>query len=443
MSVETGPGVAARGLLAGRDRVRTPRHPRLLRDVLAGLVILAFAGWGVRVNLLEGFIYEWPRHFRGDFYNAMFVSWDGTGIYYGPVFVLERWLVDLAPQVFNEYFFGVLNVFLTVAAFATAALAARLSWRLATIAAAAWLCFHWLTYSFSVSANPEFVELLLLCLAWYLAVSTRPSLGLAATAAATLTKRIPALFAPLLLMLEWSWRSLAQAAGITVVITAVVAIGQRMNPLDVLQATFPFQLPLKQVGAGGYQPQIHDEVTVLLAQPFPYPSQELSLSNALARLTHRPMSDWSLPFFQGFYYVFTAGVVLVALYVAWALIRGPRRVERELAATLCFAIFFALLPLAAITTHPHTFLFMLPVWTALLALIARSQGATRAYLALVGGIGFLFAGFPAAVSPVDRLLHAHLDMSPLFQDPILIDVAVIAGLIAYATALVYRPRTIG
>src|SRR5579859_3288966 len=118
------------------------------------VVVLAAIVWGLRVNLLEGFIYEWPRHFHGDFYNAMFGSWNGRGIYYGPIFVMENWLYRSAPHVFNEYFFAVLDVPLVIVAFVLAARAARLEWELTAVAAAAWLCFHWLTYAFSVAANP-------------------------------------------------------------------------------------------------------------------------------------------------------------------------------------------------------------------------------------------------------------------------------------------------
>jgi hypothetical protein len=62
--------------------------PRIAALVLLGAVI----AWGLRLTILEGFVYEWRRAFYGDFYAAMYerVWWDGTGIMYGPVFVAER-----------------------------------------------------------------------------------------------------------------------------------------------------------------------------------------------------------------------------------------------------------------------------------------------------------------------------------------------------------------
>src|ERR1700694_1758718 len=176
-----------RSVANGNVRLVTGRA-RALRTLML-LVVAGAIAWGVRVAILEGFVYEWPLHFKGDFYNAMFGPWNGQGIYYGPVFVMERWLVDLSPRFFNDSFFAVLDVPLLVLAFIFATRAARLRWEAAALAAAGWACFHWVPYAFSVAANPEMVELALLCAAWW-AASHRTSLGLAATAAAALTKRI-------------------------------------------------------------------------------------------------------------------------------------------------------------------------------------------------------------------------------------------------------------
>ena len=42
-----------------------------------------------------------PRGFKGDFYAAMYDSnwWDGRGVFYGPIFVFERWIVNALPSL--------------------------------------------------------------------------------------------------------------------------------------------------------------------------------------------------------------------------------------------------------------------------------------------------------------------------------------------------------
>jgi hypothetical protein len=407
---------------------------RLLVLLSSGAAIV----WGTRVVILEGFVYEWPRHFKGDFYNAMFGAWNGQGIYYGPVFVMERWLVDLAPRVFNEYFFAVLDVPLLVLAFLFAVRAARLDWEPTVLVGALWVCFHWVPYAFSVAANPEIVELALLCVAWW-AASRRNSVGLAATAAAALTKRIPALFIPLLIMTEPTKRSLLVGVLVTALIVTLVGVVQHLGPVEMLRQTLnPASVSLAQIAPGGVHEVAAGNVTNILAQPFTYPTQFLSLSNALARLFDRPTNDWTLSFFQGFYYVVAAGVVIYATYLAYALLDGRHRVPRPQSELLAFGFFFAVIPLASITTHPHTFIFLLPTWTAIVALVQLESVAWRkGGLAVLGALCYLFTGFPAAAALADRLLHTHLWISPAFQDPIWANLVLLLVLFAYGSLLLH------
>jgi len=406
--------------------------------IVVWLILAASIVWGVRVAILEGFVYEWPRHFKGDFYNAMFGPWNGQGIYYGPVFVMERWLVNLSPHFFNEYFFALVDVPLLMVAFIFATKAARLGGVAAVLAGAMWICFHWVPYAFSVAANPEMIELAFLCVAWW-ATSRRNSLGLAATATAALTKRIPALFVPLLIMTEPTKRSAVVVVMVTAGIVTVVGIGQHLGPLTLLSSTLnPVALSLQQIGPGGFHAFAQGDVPVILAQPFPYPSQFLGLSNALARLFARPINDWTLPFFQGFYYVVTLAVVAFATYLAYALLHGRNRTLRPQSEILAFAFFFALMPVAAITTHPHTFIFLLPTWTAMIALVRLEPIIWRKRgVAALAAASYLFTGFPAAAVLVDRYLGTHIVMSGVFQDPIWANLVLLLGLFAYGTRLLH------
>jgi len=402
--------------------------------VIVLLILGVLAAWGVRVAILEGFVYEWPRHFKGDFYNAMFGSWNGQGIYYGPVFVMEHRLVELSPHIFNEYFFAVLNVPLLALAFIFATKAARLGWYAIALAATAWLCFQWVPYAFSVAANPEMLELTLLCAAWF-AASRRTSLGLAATVAAALTKRIPVVFLPLVIMADPTRRSVV--IGLLMIAGGViVGLAQHVGPDTLLHATSnSMSLLLPQIGPEGFRALPPDDVPDILAQPFPYPAQFVGLSNALARLFGSSMNDWTLPFFQGFYYVVTIAVLGYATYLAYALLHGRRRIPRPQAEILSFGFFFALMPLASITTHPHTFIFLLPTWTAIVALVATDPDVWRKRgLAALATMCYFFMGFPAPVVVLDRHLGTHLYLSVPFQDPIWANLALLLGLFAYGAS---------
>ena len=124
---------------------------RLLRAA-AILFLVAAALWGLRLIVLEGFVYEWPRRFKGDFYAAMFDPdwWDGAGIMYGPVFVAERWLVNAWPHVFTIYFFALANVPAMALAFVLSIASARPGRMATLVALTAWLCYRWLYLAFAV-----------------------------------------------------------------------------------------------------------------------------------------------------------------------------------------------------------------------------------------------------------------------------------------------------
>jgi hypothetical protein len=356
----------------------------------------------------------------------MFGPWDAGGASYGPLFVIEHWLVLTWPRVFSEYFFALLNVPLVLVAFVLVTRAARLGPFATLLAAAAWLCFRWTSYSFSVSANPEIAELALLGLAWYAASRHRVPLGAVAVACAAMIKRIPAFFLPVVFISDGTRRStiigVAVTAAATVGVLVIVGLGQGTNPVDVAWKTL-----------------FAANVTDVLAQPFPYPSQFLGFSNAMARLFARPLDDWSLPFFQGYYYVVLFATVAFAYYIAYRLLRGRDHVDRDLAVSLTYGIFFALLPLAAVNTHPHTFIFLLPTFTAGIALVARDSDALRrGLLATLAVVSYLFIGFPAALTPVDRVLHTRISDATLFQDPIWLNLLLLLGLFGYATALLHR-----
>jgi hypothetical protein len=241
-------------------------------------------------------------------------------------------------------------------------------------------------------------------------------------------------------MIEPTRRSLAIGFAAAAAFVMLIAVAQHRGPVETLRAILnPASISFAQIAPEGVHEVGAGNVPDILAQPLSY--QFLGFSNALARLFSRPPNDWMLPFFQGFYFVLTAGAVVFAIYLAYVLLHGRHSVPRPQAEILSFGVFFALMPLASITTHPHTFIFLLPTWSAIIALVALEPDIWRkGGLAALGGVGYLFIGFPAPIALVDRYFGTHLGLTAFFQDPIWANLALLVGLFAYATDLLQRTR---
>jgi hypothetical protein len=75
-------------------QVARPRSPLdVARDVLTWLLVLGFLAWAIRLAVLEGYIYEIPGNFAGDFIRTVQLGnpewYSGHRLFYGPIFVLE------------------------------------------------------------------------------------------------------------------------------------------------------------------------------------------------------------------------------------------------------------------------------------------------------------------------------------------------------------------
>jgi hypothetical protein len=380
--------------------------------------------WGLRLTILEGFVYAWAREFRGDFFVAMYVPawWDGAGIMYGPVFVFERWLVNAWPQFFTVYFFALANVPVIALTFVLALAAVRANRTTAFVAFAAWCCFRWLFYAFSVAANPEIIEVCLLTLAWYAASQRAHAVTWTATAAAALTKVIPVVFAPLLFM-RASRRAIVAGAMTAIVIVTAAGIGQHLSPRETLLAIL---IP-SQSAAG---------VTLLQTShitPIPSMSIMVGLNSALARAMGMTDVDPRLPTVQTITNVVTVILYIWGAFVAFLVMRDRHALDETTRLALSYGLFFMLMPLATFHTHPHTFVFLLPAWTAVIATLCQDRDQQRATaFGCVFFVLFVFGGMPSAAAPVDRLLHTHLVRSTLFADPIWANVAAVLAWSGYA-----------
>jgi len=395
-----------------------------LRRTTAILLLGAVIAWGLRLAILEGFVYAWPRYFNGDFYAAMYdpIWWDGTGIMYGPVFVAERWLVNAWPHLFTIYLFALANIPAIALAFVLGAAATRVGRTGGFIALAAWLCFRWLYYAFSVSANPEILELLFLTLAWFAASRGRPSVAWIAVALATFTKVIPVIFAPLLI-LRASRRAIVAGIVTGVVVVGAAGIGQRLTPRQLVLA---IAVPTQNKG-GRAVPQAEH------IQPIPSSYTMVGLNSALARAANLTDHDPSLALVQPATNALTILVYLSSGLVVLRLLRGRHALPEVTKVALSYALFFALMPLMTFHTHYHTFVFLLPAWTAIVATLMEDCHRRRTTLfGVLFLLIYLFAGAPAVVVPLDRLLGTRFASSAAFGDPIWADLALILSLSAYA-----------
>jgi hypothetical protein len=402
--------------------VRSERQPRPHLAIVIALVLLA--AWGLRLTILEGFVYAWPRGFPGDFHAAMYQAdwWDGKGIMYGPVFVFERWLVNAWPRLFTAHLFALANIPAVALAFVLSLAAVRANRTTALVAFAAWCCFRWLFYAFSVAANPEFLEMLLLTIAWYAASRAKPSGAWVAVAGAALTKVIPVIFAPLLL-LRASRRAVLAGAATAVAIIVVVGIGQQLSPRETVLAIL---IPSQSYGHETMRQASH-------IVPMPSVYQFVGLNTALARAMGMTDADPRLALVQTIATSVTMLVYLWCSVVALLVLRGRHALPEAARNTLSYGLFFALMPLATLHTHPHTFIFLLPAWTAIIATVADDGDRTRATtFGAAFVVLFILGGMPSAGAAVDRVARTHLATSLVFVDPSWANLAVVLSLSAYA-----------
>ncbi|MBI3402696.1 MAG: hypothetical protein HY048_14870 [Acidobacteria bacterium] len=400
------------------------------------LLLGGMAVWGLRFTLLEGFIYESRLGFGGDFYAVMYriQSWDGTGIMYGPLTVMERWLVNAWPRLFTIRFFALANIPVAAAAFGLSLSASRIGrFRMLGVLAALslWLCYWYLAYAFSVAAHSELLEMLLITAAWWAAARGKHAAAWSALVLATLTKAIPIIFAPLLL-LRGSRRAVIVGAATAICMVGIVGIGQRMSPVELVKAIV---VPAQNAEGVSFRQVRHI---------WPVPSGHLAdgLNSATARLLGLGDHDPALGRVQTATNAATVMIYVALLPVAWFVLCGRHALPEAVRLALVYGLFCALMPLMTFHTHPHTFVFLLPAWTAALAVISDDSRRRRA--AAFGAVfllTYVVAGLPTAALRVGRLFGvARLDAMNLFADPMWANLVLIAGLAIYA---ILRAREAG
>jgi hypothetical protein len=239
---------------------------------------------------------------------------------------------------------------------------------------------------------------------------------------AVLTKVIPAIFAPVLILRA---SRTAIVAGIVtgLVVVGAAGIGQRLTPRQLVLA---IMVPGQNKGGGTTRQAEHI---------FPIPSTYTmaGLNSALARAANLTDRDPSLARVQTAANVVTVLVYLSSVVVAVRLLRGRHALPEVTRVALAYGIFFALMPLMTFHTHPHTFVFLLPTWTAIVGTLAEDGRRRRTItFGVLFLLIYLFAGVPAAAVPLDDLFGTRFAPSMPFADPIWANLALIFVLSAYA-----------
>ena len=407
----------------------------MLLKLLVVVVSLGVIAWGSRVTVLEGYVFAAERGFNGDFTSAMFSpDWRGDSIIYGPVFVFEKWLMDAFPGILTITAFALLCWVLAGVAFIACVFAAGLPGWLVPISLALWLVSVRLSYALSIAANPEFLILAFLSIAWLVAARRVRSGALegAMIALAGLTKLIPFAFI-ILPMLRTNRRAVTLFLMVITAAIFVTSAGLRQSPIEVAIGTL---LPFGRADLGSSVGFLNQ---VLVSDEFS------GINSAIARsLGVRPAGqgftvppDAAAPI-QAATVAIIIACVIIATWVAHAV--PSTDFGQRAGVSVAYSVFFALLPIANLYPHRHTFIFLLPIVIGLLAVVSADPVGTRRYVFLaLFGLLYIHTSVSSVPLAVDRLVGTHLADAWSSAEPIWGTVALVICIAAY-TLLRRTPR---
>lgn len=378
------PGVLEPAAAQPRGRLSGWRTRAL--NLLLWVAVLAFCVWAARLALLEGYIYEIDKDFLGDFTRTATLGaptwWTGQGIFYGPIFVLEyRYLFETGLAGGAD--FARLDFLLLGIAFASLWLA-LLGWhhpRLAVLSFGLWLANHATIEALANTAHLEVLELTLICLAVLLATRQREGAAGAAIGLAIATKTLPGLFIPYLVLAR-RWRMLAGSLAAAGLLFLLVCWLQGLSPVQGLVALVYQGGNLTKLEYSEYEYTPRAEIARMLAAP----DGSLSAEQAQMAIT-------------GHWIIAIATVVAVGALVA---LRAQAIRERfGLFAGLVAATMLVVAPSA----HPPYYIFLLPAWTAIMAVVVGRPLSTRTTLVWIGlAVAYVFSGFDQPFFAAQRVL---------------------------------------
>jgi hypothetical protein len=338
------------------------------------LVPVAFLAWAIRLVFLEGYLYEIPKDFSGDFTTTAMLKvpewWTGAGLFYGPIFVLEfKFLIE--PRVLSNVDFARLDFLLFGGAFVCVwlALFGLHRPRLAIVVLAAWLANRMSVEAFANLAHLEVLELALISAALLLAVRAHEFAAGGALGLAIASKALPGVFLPYLAVTR-KWRLFFGAVVFAAVPFLLVCWLQGISPLDGLYA---------MVYQGGNLTKME------------YTEYEYTLRAEIARLLVGPggsLSDDQTHLAIAIHWVIA---LATAAFAGWALARS--RIDRSTYG-LMFGLIAAVMLVISPSAHAAYYVFLLPAWTAILADLVHRQFSTKLlgfWVALA--LAYTFVGF--------------------------------------------------
>ncbi|MBV9893505.1 MAG: DUF2029 domain-containing protein [Chloroflexi bacterium] len=364
-------------------QVRSRGKPVLA--VLGWLVALAFLAWAIRLVVLEGYLYELAGNFEGDFTRTADLrvpEWfAGTGLFYGPIFVLESRFL-FVPHILAPVDFARLDFVLFGVAFVCVWLAVfgRRHPALAVFVLAAWLANHMSVEAFANTAHLEVLELALISVALLLAVRGYNVQAGVALGLAIATKTLPALFLPYLALTR-QWRLLCgatiSAAVVFVAVCAMQGISLVTGAIDLIYQGGN----LTKLDYSEYEYAPRAEIARMLAgDGGTLTPDEGRLAIALHAI------------------IAIATLVLVGWFVTRVRIPASRY-------GLFFGIIAAVMLVVAPSVHTPYYIFLLPGWTAILAELVASQfGAQTFALYTSLAVAYVFTGFDQVFFAMQRLL---------------------------------------
>jgi hypothetical protein len=304
-----------------------------------------------------------PRGFGGDFYAAMFTSdwWDGTGIFYGPIFVFERWLVNWIPALATVQFFAVGSLVLIILSMILTMKIGKFLKRDNLVCLMVWTFNSYLYYSFSVVSNPELIQLFFLILMWWGLTSKNYTVAWIGLTIAALTKLVPFFLFPILLLF-FSWTGLFASFLIVMVVLVTLSVGQGESILSLVSQTIAMNTSVSASNTSSPQPDSE---------------QFLGLSSAFARVLGMQIGQ-DFRIVTGISNFIILVLYLLVITVAIKVKKSNVLTNHNVFVAYIFALFMSLLPILHLSqAHRHTFLYLTPVWIALRVVYVQDESSER------------------------------------------------------------------
>jgi hypothetical protein len=295
----------------------------------------------LRVIVIEGFILASPRNWAGDFSSAFYdpFYWKDDGYMYGPVFTLIKSISNEFPDLFQIELFAAscVLIFIATLVFMWKMFEVQKLKNLEKLSIIALICtFSHLYYAFSVSAFPEFLELMLIAISFYLMKKNYFKSSMVILGVATMVKIVPIIVFPFLIPIVGLSGMAAFSATIFFSLSFLV-IYLNINYLEALKKVF-------EIAASGSRNIFHPEST-----------EHYGLSSALGRLEIFSFSVESLAFIAIFLIVATYALACVSSQLISRKFSRGRYLEFILVLTT------ALIPFVSSATHRHSFIFLIPL----------------------------------------------------------------------------------